>query len=309
MHHLQQRQIEAFRAVMIAGSISAAAANLNITQPAVSRLIRDLETEIGFALFDRVRGRLVPRVQASQLFHEVERVFVGLDHISRVAQDINAATEGFIRLGTVSSLNKVCAATVVPEVLAAHPQLSIIFDTESTERVLDLVSLRHYDFGLICSEYDPTSLDSVLLGRGNAVAVVATDHPLADQQSVNLEQLAGQRLILPGRTSPLRLSLDKEITAANLAINNPIEASLANGCTLAASGLGVAITDPLAARTTSVRARILALEPAIEVSYHLVRLAKEKTSGPLALFEESLKRAVDALLAPEDGDGGSSQVY
>ena len=296
MHHLQQRQIEAFRAVMIAGSISAAAASLNVTQPAVSRLIRDLETEIGFALFNRVRGRLERRPQASLLFQEVERVFVGLDHISRVAQDINAATEGFIRLGTVSSLNKICASVVMPEVLAAYPKLSIIFDTESTERVLDLVSLRHYDLGLICSEYDPTGLDSVLLGKGNAVAVVAANHPLARKGVVSLDQLSGERLILPGRTSPLRLSLDKEITSVNLALNNPIEASLANGCTLAVSGLGVAITDPLAARTTSAKACILILTPSIQVSYHLVRPAKGKASRPLALFEKSLKTAVARLL-------------
>ena len=296
MHHIQQRQIEAFRAVMIAGSISAAAASLNITQPAVSRLIRDLEAEIGFSLFDRVRGRLVPRSQASQLFHEVERVFVGLDHISRVAQDINAKTEGFIRLGTVSSLNKVCASVVMPEILAAHPKLSIIFDTESTERVLELVSLRHYDLGLICSEYDPTGLESVFLGQGDAVAVVAPDHRLASQETVTLEQLAGERLILPGRTSPLRLSLNKELSAINLNMNNPIEASLANGCMLASCGLGVSITDPLVARTSSAHVRILTLEPGIPVSYQLVRPEKIKPTGPLAMFEECLKRAVGHLL-------------
>ncbi|WP_321449932.1 LysR substrate-binding domain-containing protein [uncultured Cohaesibacter sp.] len=296
MHHIQQRQIEAFRAVMIAGSISAAAANLNITQPAVSRLIRDLEAEIGFLLFNRVRGRLVPRTQASKLFHEVERVFVGLDHISRVAQDINAESEGFIRLGTVSSLNKLCASVVLPEVLAAHPRLSVIFDTESTERVLDLVSLRHYDIGLICSEYVPTGLFSVLLGRGDAVAVVAVEHPLAQRESVSMEDLSKERLILPGRTSPLRLSLEKTINAADINTSNSIEASLANGCRLASSNLGVTITDPLVAKTSSAKVKILKLEPAMSVSYQLVRLEKARPTGPSALFEASFKKAIENLL-------------
>ena len=296
MHHLQQRQIEAFRAVMIAGSISAAAASLNITQPAVSRLIRDLEVEIGFALFNRVRGRLVPRVQASKLFHEVERVFVGLDHIARVAQDINAESEGFIRLGTVSSLNKVCASVVLPEVLAAHPRLSVILDTESTERVLDLVSLRHYDIGLICSEYIPTGLHSVLLGRGDAVAVVSPEHRLAHKECVSMADLSDERLILPGRTSPLRLSLEKVIKAASVNTSNAIEASLANGCRLASTSLGVTITDPLVARTTSAKVKILKLEPSMPVSYQLVRLEKVIPTGPSALFEASFKDAIANLL-------------
>lgn len=296
MHHIQQRQIEAFRAVMIAGSISAAAASLNITQPAVSRLIRDLEAEIGFSLFDRIRGRLVARSQASQLFHEVERVFVGLDHISRVAQDINASTEGFIRLGSVSSLNKLCASTVLPEVLAEHPKLSVIFDTESTERVLDLVSLRHYDIGLICSEYAPTGLHSVLLGKGNAVAVVAVDHPLADRERISFSELANERLILPGRTSPLRLSLEKIIKSTDINTNNSIEASLANGCRLASRRLGVAITDPLVAKTSLADVKILQLEQEMPVSYQLVRLEKGKSTGPVALFETSFIRAINQLL-------------
>ena len=66
------RQIEVFRAVMLAGSVNGAAQLLHVSQPAVSRLIAYTEQRLGFALFQRVRGRLHPTLEAQTLFHEVE---------------------------------------------------------------------------------------------------------------------------------------------------------------------------------------------------------------------------------------------
>ena len=55
---IQSRQVDAFRAIMVTGSVSSAASYMHVTQPAVSRLLRDLEYELGFPLFDRAGGRL-----------------------------------------------------------------------------------------------------------------------------------------------------------------------------------------------------------------------------------------------------------
>ena len=95
---IKQRQIEAFRAVMTAGGVSAAAAFLNVSQPAVSRLIRDLEAQIGVALFERRSGgRLQPTRDALILFREVERYFISLDQITQTAaglrDEASAASE------------------------------------------------------------------------------------------------------------------------------------------------------------------------------------------------------------------------
>lgn len=292
MNRLHQRQIEAFRAVMLAGSVNAAAAHMHVTQPAVSRLIRDLELAIGFALFDRQRGRLVPRPEASQLFREVERVFVGLEHIARVAQDIHAVSEGVIRIGAVSSVNAICVNDVLPAVLAEYAKLRVIFDTESTERVLDLVSLRHYDFGVICSDFDRSGLDNIVLGTGNAVAVMEPGHPKASARQLALSDLAEERVILPGRTSPVRMSLETELQASGIDLRYPIEASLSNACLLAAQGSGVAVVDPLVAADCPVQVSIVSLEPAIPVSYRLVRPPGVRPIGPLAAFESALKMRV-----------------
>ena len=75
------RQLEAFHAVMISGSASRAAELLQVTQPAVSRAVAELEAAVGFGLFDRVRGRLVPTPEGQTFFAAVSRSFVGLDRL------------------------------------------------------------------------------------------------------------------------------------------------------------------------------------------------------------------------------------
>src|SRR5690625_7672400 len=78
---MKQRQVEAFRAVMQFGSITAAAQALGVTQPAVSRLIADLEYAISFLLFERRGARLLPTREAIELYGEVERMYYGLDRL------------------------------------------------------------------------------------------------------------------------------------------------------------------------------------------------------------------------------------
>ncbi|HAD86250.1 MAG TPA: transcriptional regulator, partial [Rhodospirillaceae bacterium] len=75
---LNLRQVEAFRAVFQTGSMTAAGELMGGSQPAVSRLIRDLEAETGLPLFERAGGRVIATPDAVALIREVERSFHGL---------------------------------------------------------------------------------------------------------------------------------------------------------------------------------------------------------------------------------------
>src|SRR5690349_6640425 len=69
------RHMEVFRAVMLTGSISAAAKMLYVSQPAVSKLIQYIEGRLAYRLFERINNRLVPTHEAQILYREVERVY------------------------------------------------------------------------------------------------------------------------------------------------------------------------------------------------------------------------------------------
>src|SRR5438270_8190707 len=85
---INHRQIEAFRAVFQTGSMTAAGALIGVTQPAISRLIRDLEGEIGWSLFDRSAGKLIPTPAAVALFRELQRSYHGLDRVADAAAQL-----------------------------------------------------------------------------------------------------------------------------------------------------------------------------------------------------------------------------
>ena len=85
---LNPRQLEAFHWVMMRGSATAAASAMHVTQPAVSRLIRDFELACGLALFERQGNQLLPTPEATLLLAEVERYAMGLQSVERFAADL-----------------------------------------------------------------------------------------------------------------------------------------------------------------------------------------------------------------------------
>ena len=90
---LNYRQTEMLWAVVMAGSISGAARLLNISQPAVSRMLAPTEKAMGVTLFEQVRGRLQPTVQVQSLFEEIEKT-------QRMMQRVNDLADALAEHGT-----------------------------------------------------------------------------------------------------------------------------------------------------------------------------------------------------------------
>ena len=117
------RHLEAFRAVMLSGSVTHAAQSLNLSQPAVSKMLAELEHQLGFQLFQRSRGSaLTVTPEADAFYYEVERSFSGIAALKRVAEDIRNMATGTLRIAAlpalaVSFLPRVIAGTVMVPVL------------------------------------------------------------------------------------------------------------------------------------------------------------------------------------------------
>jgi DNA-binding transcriptional LysR family regulator len=101
------RQVEAFRTVMMTGKMTAAAELMAITQPAVSRLIRDFEFATKLRLFDRRGNQLTPTQEALTLMQEVERAFIGLSRIKAFAEEVRHQNAGMLRNATSKSFGPI----------------------------------------------------------------------------------------------------------------------------------------------------------------------------------------------------------
>ena len=100
---LSLRQIEVFRAVMLSGSINGASQMLHVAQPSLSRVVKRTEDVLGFKLFERTRGRLVPTNEAGVLLNLVGRVYRQLDELDEAVARLTKGEGGLFRLGCTGS--------------------------------------------------------------------------------------------------------------------------------------------------------------------------------------------------------------
>ena len=242
---INSRQIEAFRAVMLTGAMTAAAEIIHLTQPAVSRLIRDLEAELDLALFHRGGNHVVPTAQAHALLAEVERSFVGLRQIRDFAEDLRTGQGGSLKVAALPAL----AAGFLPRFIAKfsreRPRLKIMIDGLPSRTIRDGVAAGQFELGLTAFPFHRHSLAITPLGDG-AVVAMPPGHRLAGQAVVRADDLHDENLILLSRfrsgVQPIEVALQ------SVARRAPIETPLATiACVLVTEGMGVAIVDPFSA--------------------------------------------------------------
>ena len=269
---LHPRQLEAFRAVMLSGGMAAATELLHISQPAISRLIRDFEGSVGMKLFERVGNRLIPCDEAITLYREVDRFYVGMDRIAKVAENIRAVKGGSIRIGVVSALETSCMDEIVARFLEKHPDTSIALEINASRTVLDFVATRYVDVGIIQIGTDSQDVHVRPLPILNAVCVLPCEHRLVQCSIIRPKDLIGESIISVGRNSPLRLRIDGMLDTEEIQCKRQIETSLIGACALCAKGVGIALADPLIAAHFQERGGVVwrPFEPTIPVEFALI---------------------------------------
>lgn len=296
---LKPRQLEAFRNVMVAGGVTAAADAMNITQPAVSRLIRDLEMAVSLPLFTRQGARMTPTPEAILLLHEVERLYIGIDQISRAASDIREHKNIVLRLASVTSLVRPYLHRALVEIVANRVDLPLVIDVENSRHIWDMVENSHYDLGFA---FGPARLGDMLtvpLHSSLAVAAMPPDHPLVDRDIITPADLTEYRVLTAGRNSPLRQGLDRAFSVSDRAPVSTLESSMLNCCHFAAAGMGVAIVDRITLRAADTNLCARPFLPAIEVSYFAARPAGSRR---IPVIDRIIERMIE-LLATEDDSG------
>lgn len=278
---INPRQLEAFRKVMLTGSMTIAAELLHISQPAVSRLIRDLEEAISIRLFRREGNRLIPGAEAQRLFREVDRFYQGMEQIERVAQDLKAVRTGMLRIGSLTSLGLNFLSEGISRFSQSRPEVVISLEVRPTLGILELAAANQIDVGYVGfmgTEYP--GVEIVKQRDFSAVCVLPTGHPLAQKHEVHLTDLEGEKLISLGKNSPLRLRLDLALEAAGVVCARPIETSFAHtACSMVAKGLGITISDPFTTSYLSDESvAIRPLFPVIPFAFSMVFPAHQPRS-------------------------------
>jgi DNA-binding transcriptional LysR family regulator len=279
---LNQRQVEAFRAVMIAGGITAAARALHVTQPAVSRLIRDLEQRIGVPMFERRSGgRLRPTSDALTLFRDVERYFVGLDQIGQTAAELRLRNLGRLRVASLPALYVGLLPRFVGRFLAARPALDLELYGVSSDTVIDWVTSGRCDLGFVDPPFEHASIVRRPLTAVPAVAAIPATNRLAQKSVLKADDFADDPFISISRSTQLRVRVDSFFLAGSVQRRMGHETPLSIvACSLVAAGAGLAIIDPFTAIAVGGLDIVFRpLEPRIDVQFSIITSAKSPLTG------------------------------
>ncbi|WP_347558234.1 LysR family transcriptional regulator [Robbsia sp. KACC 23696] len=242
---MELRQLEAFFTVMGTGSVTAAGLKLNRSQSVITRLIQDLEAELGYTLFERRGPRINPTNRAFLLYEEVEQTLVSVRHLQERAAKI-ADNEGAqtVRLISIQAL----AAGLLPDALktlaAADMPAQISIKGAPAEQVVHAVLARSVDIGLASLPIEHPGLDVHWIAEVPLVAVVASGNPMAKQDTLSLADLRGQKLITVSNPNRLKGRIDATLRAHGVDQTAFIETNSSLNAVLAArADLGVALVE------------------------------------------------------------------
>lgn len=238
------RQIEAFRATIAAGTVTEAARILGITQPAVSRMLADLQEGAGIKLFDRVNRQLVPTDEARLLYEEVENSFFGMEQISLAAESIRNFGKGHLKMVAVPALQNLLV-DVVAQFLSTHKNVATSLELQSSQHMFRWLLGRQSDIGITTLPVYHKSLDITVLSKASAVCILSPDNPLCRRKTIRPRDLIDQNLISYRSDTMFHYSVERAFRSEKVEMRSNLEArSTAAVVGLVAAGLGVSVVPP-----------------------------------------------------------------
>lgn len=293
------RQVDAFRTVVSTGTVTEAAEMLGISQPAVSRLLSDLESEIGFALFQRSGRVLVPTDEARLLVQEVRQAVSGMEHIKQSAEAIGKFGHARLSLVTTPAFASQVAPDLISQFAQTCPEAMARLEFEANDDSVEWMVSQNYDFGIISSVPANPAFDSLVLSDDDVYCVLPKEHRLAGKTIVQARDLAGESFVSYMSSSRFRFEVDRFFEAKSITRNMKYETRTTDGiCRLVARGLGVSIVGSSRAYLETIPGCV-ALPFAAPLNFQTVLFWSR--NKPLSAVAQVFLDIVQNSLSPEPG--------
>lgn len=264
------RQIEAFRAVMMTGTVTGAAELLHVSQPAISRLIADIERSTGLRLFIREKRRLQPTQEAMTFYSEVQHSFSGLEALKKKARDIRNFNTGQLRVVANSALAAGFLPRVLHEFLDEHPNVTVSFQSQQSTIVKEWVAAQQFDIGLSFGAVEnATGVEAELFADVRGVCILPPGHRLTRKRVIKPCDLENEKFVSLGASDLTRHGVQQVLDTAGVNLIVNIETPLATvACSIVLDGGGVSIVNPFTAEDFRDRGLIIKpFEPAIPIQF------------------------------------------
>jgi DNA-binding transcriptional LysR family regulator len=240
------RQLEIFRAIMRNGSLSAAAVALNVSQPAVSKVLRHFESQIGYRLFERSGSRLVATPEARLLYADADRIFREIEVLKTFSDRIRDKKFGLLRVGASAPPTFGIMPSAIERFRKRNPGVRLELQTLPAEEIADRLVIGDIDLGLTMDAITEPLVQCRAVGTTSIVAVMQAACPLAKRDTITPQDLAGETLISYSAKPAIGRLLDRAFRDKGLKFEPQIEINLSiAAASLLVRGLGVALVDAM----------------------------------------------------------------
>jgi DNA-binding transcriptional LysR family regulator len=220
---LKTRQLQLLAAMEEEGNVRRAADSLGITQPAASRLLKELEDMLGVSLFDRTPHGMHATLYGEVMIRHARMVLSNLSHAHDEISALRAGLTGQVRIGVIAA----AAATMVPRAIASvkerYPQLQIWLQVETSDVMLARVAEGELDImiGRVLERQDPlkTEVRYEPLADEPLCVVARSGHPLESETDLTLSDVVNASWVLYPPGSVLRHRFD--LMFSQIGLNPP----------------------------------------------------------------------------------------
>lgn len=244
---MRLRHIEVFHAVFSTGSVSRAARLLNVSQPSVSKVLRHAEDSLGYALFERVKGRVVPTAEAHALYEEVKGIQEQLHSLERRASNLKSGRTGHVRLMVMPALGLDLLPMAVAQFRAENPDVSFDIGTAHFADIVTAIREQKCDLAVAFNPPQLAGLTRHTIGGGRMLCAHSPG-AFGDARSVTLADLNGHAMVGIKDSGPLSQLVAAEAQRAGVTLDAAVTVQtyyIARN--LVRYGAGVAVVDHLTA--------------------------------------------------------------
>jgi len=290
------RHLEVFNAIMRTGSVTGAARALNVTQPAVSAVLKHCESQLKMTLFTRVSGRLQPTPEAKVIFPEIAAIFGRLDAVNALTQDLAGGRLGTVSIGAAFPIANGYLAKAVATFIADRPRVRVALQSLTSPQVLTSVINREVELGIAYEPVVSSEVETKVLMRAGVACVMRADHPLARRKEVAIRDLERYSIITYLPQALFRRYVDRALSEAGIVPTITAQVGLSlTGIMLARHGAGVALVEPFLVASMGLPGLVARpLKPRIEVRTLMIRHKSAPHSKIMNDFVGHLIREVAA---------------
>jgi DNA-binding transcriptional LysR family regulator len=295
---MRLRHIEIFHAVYSTGSITNAAKILNVSQPSVSKVLAHAEQSLGYALFERVKGKMVPSQEAERLIGHVTSVYQDIGELRRVAENLKSSDTGRIRIAVTPALGIDVVPGAIAGYLADHEETLFEIETLHYREITRALVESRIDIGVAFAPSPFPGISSTILAEPECVVLTPRDIDFGTKRAVTLKDLAGLPFIKLSKRGPLGQMLDNHLETSELKLHTVAHAETYQMAkSLVAHGAGITIVDEITGRSAG-HDKLVAwrLDPAIRFQVALLHLDAVPPSIVTKRFVDYLQNYVDKFL-------------